>query len=120
MLFLTDGGVYDNLGLRSLHVARAAGAANPAIRSGASLGFEWSRAGGEPKFVRVLKTAWRSFDIASHRLYELDKTAFSTSNVVVIPISSEVDNSSGPVLSGGVQRQLQYQYQDGLRQIQRC
>ena len=104
-ILLTDGGVYDNLGVRALRAIRAGDTTTPAIISDASLGFDWTAAGKQVRFVRVLRTAWRSYDIASNRIYKLDRKAEGKQEVF-LPIAHEV--KAGTTLEPAVQRQIEF------------
>ena len=112
-ILLTDGGIHDNLGIRARNANIAHtedDSPSPVIVSDASLGFDWQRADRASRVVRILRTAWRAFDIASRRLYELDSTSQLSSRpkTTHIPIATEVPQGRGTVLSVEVQRKLQY------------
>jgi len=69
-LFLTDGGVYDNLGVSALTRVLASEPGTQRIACDASLAFDWSDLQRLWPPQRAIQTAWRAYDIGSERVRE--------------------------------------------------
>ena len=104
-LQLTDGGVYDNLGVWALRAAPGR-QSMPSILSDASLGFDWTSVKQPLRVIRLLRTVNRSFDIASRRVYEFERAFLKQEDIVPILIGDTVTEE--PCLTPEVQRQLQF------------
>jgi len=102
-LLLTDGGVYDNLGIRALAFRSQGPNDVPAVVSDASLAVSESSSG-----TGRLQTAWRAFDIASNRIYELEKENLQKlpKDSCIVGISDTVDDNYPATLRQGIQRLL--------------
>ena len=109
-LFLTDGGVYDNLGIQALPSSKRGDASsNRVLVSDATLEMDWSDSGTTVRPVSVLKTALRAFDIATHEIHKRDSARLQKSRVTVIKIGTVVSNGTyRRVLDLDVQRYLKF------------
>lgn len=107
-LYLTDGGAYDNLGLRRLREVHKG--KNPFCRlvvSDAQAGFEWQL---DQRFISIFSRGMRASDLLMKRITEFEKKEFRTDveneTLLLIELDSEVGN--GPVAP---------EQQRGLRRI---
>jgi predicted acylesterase/phospholipase RssA len=104
-LFLTDGGVYDNLGVKALTSVLANEPGTQRIFSDASLAFDWNDLKQLWPPQRAIQTAWRAYDIGANRVRENELSTVERQPEWA-PIKISETTTSG--IDSNVQRQLRF------------
>lgn len=105
-ILLTDGGVYDNLGVRKFHrlLETSRGDLEQILVSDASARFAWA---GESGFLEPLKTSLRAGDILTKRIHDLEVDMARGSDFIRINITDVVPRGQDQfALFPNIQKQL--------------
>lgn len=105
-ILLTDGGVYDNLGVRKFHrlLSNEANNIEYVLVSDASARFAWNNGAG---FLEPLRTSLRASDILTKRIHDLETTMACGQKFIRINISETVDRERDScALFPNIQKQL--------------
>ena len=105
-ILLTDGGVYDNLGVRKFHrlLSNEANAIEYVLVSDASARFAWVSGSS---FLEPLRTSLRASDILTKRIHDLETTMAQGNKFIRINISEIVAREHDPsALFPNIQKQL--------------
>jgi predicted acylesterase/phospholipase RssA len=92
--YLTDGGVYDNLGVHELgRIARARGSFDVIIVSDASAGFDWRVRG---RWRGIVSRTARTSDILMRRVASLEEQSWKAREVIPIIIHDVIERLDLP------------------------